>query len=78
MHDFMSSKAKKNSEPDQSSSSSSPADRGFCFNGLNADDDTAITVALKDSIAGTLGPSGISGISFVEPEEITDARARIQ
>lgn len=79
MRDFRSRKTKKNSEPGRSSSSSGThADRGFCFNGLNTDDDTAATVALKDSIAGMLGPMGINGVSFVEPKEITDARARIQ
>ncbi|GAB3943975.1 hypothetical protein GCM10029976_067380 [Kribbella albertanoniae] len=78
MRDFTASKAEENSEPDQSGSQLGPADRGFRFNGLSTDDDTAMTVALKNSIAGTLALSGISGISFAEPQEITDARARIQ
>jgi hypothetical protein len=78
MHDFTASKAEENFEPDQSGSQLHPADRDFRLNGLNTDADSAMIVALKDSIADTLGPSGISGISFVEPQEITDARARIQ
>lgn len=79
MRDFRSSKAKKDSKPDQSRSwSGRPADRGFSFSGLNTDDDSAATVALKDAIAGMLGPMGINGVNFVEPKEITDARAKIQ
>jgi hypothetical protein len=77
MRDFRSKRTK--SKPGHSNSScGTRADRGFCFNGLNTDDDTAATVALKDSIAGMLGPMGITGVSFVEPKEITDARSWIQ
>lgn len=78
MRDFTSSRDNMNSSPDQSQPPSSPAESGFFFNGVNADDDPTDIGLLKKFISNTLRPQGIGGISFVEPKEIADARARIR
>lgn len=78
MRDFTSSRDKRNSASDQSQIPSSPAESSFSFNGVNADVDPTDIGVLKKSISNTLRPQGISGISFVEPKEIADARARIR
>lgn len=77
MRDFTSGKS-KNSSPGESSSSSTAANPGFTFNGLSPDDDTTAVGALQNAIAGKLGPLGVAGISFVDPPELIDARARIR
>ena len=78
MRDFTSGSDKKNSDPEKSQQPSNPAEATFTFNGVSIDDDQAATGILKKSISGLLGPTGVSGISFAEPKEIVDARARIR
>ncbi|MFC9755161.1 hypothetical protein [Streptomyces sp. NPDC056921] len=53
-------------------------DQNVLFTGLDVEDDDPNVAVLKRSIAGNLAPMGVSGISFAEPGEITDARSQVR
>ncbi|MFD9871721.1 hypothetical protein ACFXI8_26945 [Streptomyces niveus] len=71
MQDFTSGGTSKNPKP-------VPVDQNVGFTGLDVDGDDPDVATLKNAIAGNLAPMGVTGVAFVEPGEITDARNRIR
>ncbi|MFJ7280870.1 hypothetical protein [Kitasatospora sp. NPDC098663] len=71
MQDFTAGRARKDPKSDS-------ADQNVGFTGMGVDDDDPYAAALKNSIAGNLAPTGVTGITFAEPGEITDARNQIR
>ncbi|MEU0030696.1 hypothetical protein AB0D34_08540 [Streptomyces sp. NPDC048420] len=71
MQDFTGGRPRKGSKPN-------PADQNARFTGLVVDDDDPDVAALKNSIADSLAPMGVTSITFTEPGEITDARNQIR
>ncbi|WP_328990419.1 hypothetical protein OG394_29585 [Kribbella sp. NBC_01245] len=57
---------------------SKPADTGIVFDDAASADDLSASGILKKSISDMAGPHGIRSITFVEPQEIVDARAHIR
>ncbi|MFJ2420171.1 hypothetical protein [Streptomyces brevispora] len=65
-------------ERPQMGSKAEPADQNAGFTRLGADGGNPDASALKNFIAGNLAPMGVTGVTFVEPPEITDARKQIR
>ncbi|MFD7541244.1 hypothetical protein [Streptomyces sp. NPDC059819] len=71
MQDFTSNRARRNPKP-------GPAGQNVRYTGLGIDGVDADAATLMNAIAGNLAPMGVTGVTFVEPDEITDARNQIR